>query len=177
MRVVNWVLFFVGVLGLIIGAVVVHTTKMQEDQKGNHAALVQTGAMESVDAVVTEKRIREKTRTSSVKSGANRGGTRSSTTTTEYRILLQISDSESLGRTVNRSDYEAIQKGEIYNAYLIEGKYFIPRLDTQTHGYVKWMIFSICTIPMLGAIALFILRMAIAFRTRSQQAQPNASAI
>ena len=169
LRVVQWILFIVGVLSLVIGMAVVHTTSKQEARKQSQNALVQSGEIEPVDAVMTGKRIDERTSRTRVGTSTRR----TTSTTKDYRIVLQIGDSESLGRTVNRSDYRSIQEGEIYDAYPIDGRYFIPRFDSKTHGYVKWIIFSLSTIPMLGAIALLITRMTMAFRARSQETQRN----
>jgi hypothetical protein len=47
----------------------------------------------------------------------------------------------------------------------------IPRFDSRTHSYAKWIIFALSSIPMFAAIALLIVRMTMAFRARSQQLQ------
>ena len=170
LRFINWVLFVVGVLGLVLGVFVVHLTSMQEDRKRTQHAMVQTGEIEPVSAVVTGKRI-EKTSSSS---GA--GSHRTSSTSERYRITLKIDGSEAVGRRVSRSDYDAIQKGDVYDAYLLDGQYFVPRVDAQTHDYVKWIIFFVCTVPMLGAIGLFLSRLTIALRAGSHAA-PHQSNI
>lgn len=170
LRVINWVLFAVGVLGLVVGVVVVHLTSMQEDRKKTQHALVQSGGIEPLNAVVTGKRI-EKTSSSS-----GTGSNRISSTSETYRITLKIDGSETVGRRVSQSDYDAIQKGDVYDAYLLDGQYFVPRVDAQTHDYVKWIIFFVCTVPMLGAIGLFLLRLTIALRA-GPHAAPHQSNI
>jgi hypothetical protein len=90
------------------------------------------------------------------------------TITKSYRIVVRIGDSKTVVLDVNRADYDSIEEGETYDAYLIDGKHFIPRFDAQTHDYVKWIIFSVCMLPLLSSIALFIVRMTMSFPRKAR---------
>lgn len=168
LRVLQWILFAVGTLSLVIGTWVVQVTSEQEARKRSHNALAQSGTLEPVDAVVTEKKIDKRT----VSTGTGIKQTKH-TKIEAYRVLLRVDDFTPISRAVNPKVYDAVQEGDVYDTYLIDGKYFVPRLDAQTYDYVKWVIFAIFSIPMVGAITLFIVRMTTALRARSQETQRN----
>ena len=107
---------------MVFGIVAVVVGSHVDASVGAKIALVESGEIEPVDAVITKKAISKKTQTSS--GGVNRPST--TTTTKEYGLVLKINESTSIGRTVNRTDYEAVQKGEVYDAYPIDGSFW-PR--------------------------------------------------
>jgi hypothetical protein len=169
LRVLQWILFAAGTLSLAIGIWVVQVTSKQEAAKRSNNALAQSGTIEPVDAIVTGKKVDTRTRSSGM------GRNRTETSTREYKVLLRVDDFKPISRTVNPKVYDVVQEGDVYDAYLIDGEYFVPRLDAQTYDYVKWLIFAIFSIPMVGAITLFIVRMTMAFRTRSGETQPKST--
>lgn len=146
LRVLPWALLFIGFPALLFGIAAVFIGTHVESGVEAKNALVQSGEIDPVDAVVTRKKVSKKRETS--------GGT--TTTTKKYGIALKVDEAKSIGRTVNRTDYDAVQEGDVYDAYPIDGGYFIPRFDSQTQTTVKWIILVVSSLPVLAAIGLLI---------------------
>lgn len=171
LKVLQWVLLLVGVLSLVVGLALIHLASREEAKTASRNAMVQSGEIGPVDAVVSGKRIRESTSSKGV------GRRTSRSTSRDYEIVVSIGDVATRVYPVNGTQYQTIRIGEAVDAYPIDGGYFVPRFESDYHGQVKWLIFAMSSVPMLGAIAMLAARRMMAARERSREAHIKSNAL